>query len=47
MLRFVLGIAIYYIIKLAVKCAIEEASSSIASDKFIDRLSGTLISKIK
>ncbi|MGG7099040.1 hypothetical protein [Clostridium sardiniense] len=47
MLWFILGIVFYYIIKLAVKYGVEEASSSIASDKFIDRLSDALINRIE
>ncbi|MGG7078381.1 DUF6019 family protein [Clostridium sardiniense] len=47
MLWLILVILLYYIIKWAVKYGVEEASSSIASDKFIDRLSDTVINKIK
>lgn len=47
MLWLILGVSLYYIIKWAVKYGVEEASSSIASDKFIDRLSDTVINKIK
>lgn len=47
MVWFILGIALYYIIKCSVKYGIEEASSSIVSDKFIDRLSDTLMDKIE
>lgn len=47
MLWFILGIVFYYIIKLAVKYGVEEASSSIASDKFIYRLSDALINRIE